>query len=189
MDESFDALVVRIDADTSGLRRELQAASRLSSQFGRALTGAFEDAALRGKGLGDVLRALALDFAKIALRAALSPVTNAIGQAFSGLFAFAKGGVVARGAPVPFASGGVVTGPLSFAMAGGRQGLMGEAGPEAILPLARGSDGRLGVRAEARSAPAITVHIHAQDAQSVLRAEGEIAVAIARASARAERNL
>ncbi|MBF2947014.1 phage tail tape measure protein, partial [Pseudomonas aeruginosa] len=34
----------------------------------------------------------------------------------------------------------------AFGMAGGRTGVMGEAGPEAILPLARGADGSLGVR-------------------------------------------
>jgi lambda family phage tail tape measure protein len=44
------------------------------------------------------------------------------------------GGMVTRPTVFPFASGGA-----------GRFGLMGEAGPEAIMPLKRGSDGRLGV--------------------------------------------
>jgi phage-related minor tail protein len=43
------------------------------------------------------------------------------------------------------ANGGVVTGPTMFPLRGGRMGLMGEAGPEAVMPLARTSDGRLGV--------------------------------------------
>ena len=47
----------------------------------------------------------------------------------------------------PFASGGVVHQPVLFPMAGGNAGLMGEAGPEAIMPLSRGADGSLGVRA------------------------------------------
>jgi phage-related minor tail protein len=48
---------------------------------------------------------------------------------------------------VPFARGGVVGSPTMFPMAGGRTGLMGEAGPEAIMPLKRGKDGKLGVQA------------------------------------------
>lgn len=61
------------------------------------------------------------------------------------LFGFAKGGVFAGGAQVTaFANGGVVGGPALFGMRGSL-GLMGEAGPEAIMPLKRGADGKLGV--------------------------------------------
>lgn len=59
---------------------------------------------------------------------------NANGNAFNG------------GSIVPFANGGVVTAPQLFPMSGGRIGLRGEAGPEAIMPLKRGPDGKLGVR-------------------------------------------
>ena len=48
---------------------------------------------------------------------------------------------------VKFAQGGVFDGPVMFPMRGGATGLMGEAGPEAIMPLDRAPDGRLGVRA------------------------------------------
>jgi len=48
----------------------------------------------------------------------------------------------------PFANGGVVGGPTTFPMAGGKTGLMGEAGPEAIMPLKRGANGKLGVQME-----------------------------------------
>lgn len=71
----------------------------------------------------------------------IDPVT---GQDF--LFS-AKGNVFSGGNLVPFARGGVVGMPTLFPMNGGRTGLMGEAGPEAIMPLARDSMGRLGVRA------------------------------------------
>jgi phage-related minor tail protein len=60
---------------------------------------------------------------------------------------WAKGGVFSGGNVVPFAVGGIVSGPTLFPMSGGRTGLMGEAGPEAVMPLARDSQGRLGVRA------------------------------------------
>jgi len=63
---------------------------------------------------------------------------------------FAKGGVFAQNKIVPYAKGGIVDKPTMFAYANGgtgRFGLMGEAGPEAIMPLSRGSDGKLGVQA------------------------------------------
>ncbi|MFJ2480678.1 phage tail tape measure protein [Pseudomonas sp. NPDC087598] len=63
----------------------------------------------------------------------------------------AMGGVWSGGAQM-FANGGaftnsVVSTPIAFGMAGGRTGVMGEAGPEAIMPLTRTSSGALGVRA------------------------------------------
>ena len=58
----------------------------------------------------------------------------------------ALGGVWSSGKMQAFADGGVVTGPRLFGMAGGGLGLMGEAGPEAIMPLDR-VGGKLGVRA------------------------------------------
>lgn len=63
-------------------------------------------------------------------------------------FLFAKGGAFSGGAEVvPFASGGgIVRRPSLFPMRGGKVGLMGEAGPEAILPLDRDASGKLGVR-------------------------------------------
>ncbi|WP_241173045.1 phage tail tape measure protein, partial [Serratia marcescens] len=57
----------------------------------------------------------------------------------------AKGGVYASPSLSAF-SGQIVSNPTLFAFARGA-GLMGEAGPEAIMPLKRGADGSLGVRA------------------------------------------
>lgn len=74
-----------------------------------------------------------------------------LGNIFAPLVTSAQGNVFAGGRLVPFASGGIVSSPTYFPMRGGT-GLMGEAGPEAIMPLSRGSDGRLGVRASGGSA-------------------------------------
>jgi lambda family phage tail tape measure protein len=58
----------------------------------------------------------------------------------------ANGNAFMGGQVQAFATGGVVDRTTAFGMAGGRFGIMGEAGPEAILPLHRGPDGKLGVR-------------------------------------------
>lgn len=70
---------------------------------------------------------------------------------FEGQFAnlAAKGATFSNGI-AKFASGGIVSSPTLFKFADGgatRTGLMGEAGPEAIMPLKRGPDGSLGVQA------------------------------------------
>jgi hypothetical protein len=58
----------------------------------------------------------------------------------------------------PFADGGVVGSPTYFPMAGGKTGLMGEAGPEAIMPLKRGANGKLGVQMEGGSQGNVVVN-------------------------------
>ncbi len=71
-----------------------------------------------------------------------------IGGALLGLLGFEKGGVFSQGNVVPFASGTVINQPTFFPLRGNKTGLMGEAGPEAIMPLSRGPDGKLGVMAQ-----------------------------------------
>lgn len=61
--------------------------------------------------------------------------------------AFENGGAFQNGKVIPFAKGGVVSKPTVFPMANGGTGLMGEAGAEAVMPLRRMSNGRLGVEA------------------------------------------
>jgi hypothetical protein len=88
----------------------------------------------------------------------LSSILGAVFGGGGGEQWYANGGAFENGVQ-KFAYGGVVSSPTNFAMAGGRLGLMGEAGPEAILPLHRGPDGKLGVRVEAandaRSGPTV----------------------------------
>jgi hypothetical protein len=63
-----------------------------------------------------------------------------------GFLGFAKGGAFSNGNSITaFADGGVLNRPTFFGMSGNRMGVAGEAGPEAVLPLKRGSDGKLGV--------------------------------------------
>jgi phage-related minor tail protein len=69
-------------------------------------------------------------------------------------------------------------------------GLAGEAGPEAIMPLSRTADGRLGVAASGAAGPAnVTIHIATPDADSFRRSESYITGQIARAVGRGQRGL
>jgi len=71
----------------------------------------------------------------------------------------ADGGAWSNGSQVKaYANGGVVGGPTTFPMAGGKTGLMGEAGPEAIMPLKRGANGKLGVQMEGGGGDTIVVN-------------------------------
>lgn len=66
-----------------------------------------------------------------------------------GATANADGAAFSRyGRVTAFANGGVFNGPTAFSYAGGKLGVMGEAGPEAVMPLKRGRNGKLGVVAE-----------------------------------------
>lgn len=177
----------------SQLDTEFASATRSAALLGKTLTAAFDAIALKGKGLGDVFSSLALSLSQAALRAAFQPLQQNLGGFFQTLFTggvtpFARGGVVQSGLPVPFASGGVIASPIAFPLAGGRTGIAGEAGPEAILPLTRGADGRLGVAASGHGAAAITINITTPDLESFRRSETQVAAMLARAVAQGQRN-
>ena len=72
------------------------------------------------------------------------------GFSMPSLLTNANGNAFAQNGIQPFAMGGIVTKPTFFKYADGgtfNNGVMGEAGPEAIMPLKRGADGKLGVAA------------------------------------------
>ncbi len=193
MADPVETWTVAIDADTSKLQQELASAARFGRQFSAALTSAFQGLALRGRDLGDVLRSLTMSLSRMALQAAFRPleqgVASLVGGALSGRIAFAKGGVVQNALPIPFASGGVIASPVTFPLAGGRTGLAGESGPEAIMPLARGPDGKLGVRAQGGGGVSVTINVSTPDAESFRRSETQVAAMLARAVALGQRNL
>jgi len=147
----------------------------------------FGSAAASGRSFNDVLSTIAQSLARMALRAGTKALAEGLVSGLSGMLsgAFSGAGTVA-----PFAQGGVVASPTYFA-SGGAMGLMGERGAEAIMPLARGADGRLGVVAQSAGArpTSITVNIAAQDVESFRNSEAQIMGALARAVARGQRNL
>lgn len=87
----------------------------------------------------------------------------------------ARGYAFENGDIARFMGGGVVRRSTLFGMRNG-YGMMGEAGPEAILPLRRGRDGKLGVVADGGgSAPVVNMTVVTQDAGSFARSQRQIA--------------
>jgi phage-related minor tail protein len=195
-----DTLSVAITADTSAFRREIADVDKLAKSFGSSMTRAFTGAVLRGQDLGSVLRTLAMQLSAMALRTAFQPVVSGLTGWVSDWMAGFKGlgsgvasetGLLSGMSNQAFARGGVIAAPAYFPMPDGRTGLMGERGAEAVMPLARTADGRLGVAAggAGRGAPAIVMNITASDAASFRRSEAEVTAMLARAVARGRRGL
>lgn len=186
--DDFNRQITALDAD-------FLAATRSAALLGKTLTTALEGIAFKGKSLGDTFQDLALSLSQSAFRAAFQPLQTNLSSIFTGLFSgnavmpFAKGGVFQGGMPVPFASGGIIASPIAFPLANGRTGIAGERGAEAIMPLTRGPDGRLGIAAANAAAPSITVNITATDIDSFRRSETQVASMLARAVAQGQRNL
>ncbi|WP_442754711.1 phage tail tape measure protein [Methylocystis sp. JAN1] len=173
--------------DLASMKQLLDQINASGEKATRTLMTGFGAAASSGKNFNETLAALSQSLARLALRDATRSLTEGLVSGLSGVFANAFGG----DQPVtPFAEGGVIASPAYFAN-GGAMGLMGERGAEAIMPLARGSDGRLGVVAQGgETRPvSVTVNIAAQDVDSFRRSEAQITGALARAVARGQRNL
>jgi len=181
--ETTDALSSRV----SELRGEMQDLSRLADMFGTRLVTSLASAVIHGRSLSDTFRGLAMSLANQALSQALRPLGNLVGNLLGNVFANANGNAFSAGQVVPFAAGGIVNSPLLFPMRGGT-GLMGEAGPEAIMPLARGPDGRLGVQAGGGRAVSVVMNISTPDVQGFQRSQSQVAAQVSRALARGQRN-
>ena len=122
--------------------------AKIAQDGAKDMAGAFVDYLFdpMDQSIGDMLANFLKAIAKmIAQQAILNAMKNS--SLFGGLFA--DGGAFGQSGQInAFASGGVVDRPQFFKFASGgsfKTGVMGEAGPEAILPLKRGADGKLGV--------------------------------------------
>lgn len=143
-------LLEGIDAERAAER--LKELEEIGRQFGSSVESALADVIIEGRKLEDVLDSLIKQFARMALQQAIGGGSGGgglFGGLFTGLVTSIGGQTVggsgttgANGVPFPFARGGIVTGPVDIA--GGR-GVMGEAGAEAIVPLARTRSGNLGI--------------------------------------------
>ncbi|NDR56061.1 phage tail tape measure protein [Pseudoruegeria sp. M32A2M] len=169
---------------------------KLSTGISNGLRRAFDGLVFDGMKASDALNMVAQSIINATYSAAIQPVTQQIGGILAnsiagvGAAAFADGGSFSQGKVMPFAKGGVVTTPTNFPMRGG-VGLMGEAGPEAIMPLARGTDGSLGVRADGGGqggGQSVVVNISTPDVDSFRRSQSQVAAQIGRVLGRGQRN-
>ena len=172
--EELSRATERFANELERAEKQTERTDRMGVQMGMSFSSAFEDAILDGKRFSEVLKSLERDIARIIIRTAVTgPAGEAIAagvrggmnslmssfsspsvptsspgvpSSASGPLYSANGNAFIGGNVIPFANGGVVSSPTMFPMARG-MGVMGEAGPEAIMPLQRGADGKLGVRA------------------------------------------
>jgi lambda family phage tail tape measure protein len=175
-----------LNLNSGELKAQMEDLNRLADSFGNRLVNGFASALIHGKNLSDVMKGMMLSLSQTALSAALRPLGNLVGDMIGKLIPSADGNVFNAGRVMPFADGGIVNSPLLFPMQGGA-GLMGEAGPEAIMPLARGADGKLGVKGGGSSTN-VTINITTPDVQSFKASQSQIAAMMAQALARGQRN-
>ena len=198
LDSGSSEVISTLPQTTDKVRTSTSALGISATAFASAMTKAFQQATTGGKQLDDVLKSLALRLSSMATSQALKPALKDVFSGIGGIFGGSSSGGSGNGLPStmtlmsavqPFAAGGVIGAPTYFPMTGGGFGLAGEAGPEAIVPLARGSDGRLGISMAGSGAPNITVQIATPDASSFRRSEAYVTGQIARAVARGQRGM
>lgn len=193
-------LVSGFDGELRRMRTALSATGKdvatLEKGLSRGLRRAFDGVVFDGMKLSDAMRTVASSLANTAYSAAIKPVTShfgglissGIGSLVQGVLPFAEGAAFSQGRVMPFANGGVVNGATAFPMRGG-MGVMGEAGPEAIMPLARGPDGKLGVRGSGGGGPvSVVMHISTPDVKGFQRSRSQIAAQMSRALSSGDRN-
>ena len=145
----------------SGFQSLIDGAQSLNQTMAQATTGAFNKMGdslstfvTTGKGnFKDLAASILQDISKMLIQFATLRLAKAAvgmfadGGAFgsSGLLALAKGGAFNTHSIQYYANGDVFNKPTAFRHAGGL-GVMGEAGPEAVMPLTRGPNGKLGVQ-------------------------------------------
>ncbi len=190
---SFEAELASMQQTMLYTSKEVQS---LSLSIGGGLRKAFDGLIFDGDKLSDALKTVADSMINAAYNAAMKPVTNGLGSVVangvnslvSGILPFEKGGSFSQGRVMPFAKGGIVSSPTNFPMRGG-MGLMGEAGPEAIMPLSRGADGKLGVSMGGGGRPVqVVMNVSTPDVASFQKSQSQIAAQMNRAMARGQRN-
>lgn len=171
--EIYNKEIERANKGTADWDAQIEKLANVSLQ---AVSTALEDAITGTKSWGDAFKEAAKVITRALVEIAVKwAIIAALQAAFPGSsliqgLKLAKGGAIERGRVRAFATGGVVAAPTYFPMAGGRSGLMGEAGPEAIMPLKRTAKGELGVSAAPvnvtviNNAPGVSVQTETNDA-------------------------
>lgn len=168
-DEATD-MAAQVEQVTSNALRNLE---DVLVEF--TMTGKFE--------WKDMVNSMLSDIARLIVRTQITgPLAQSLGSIFGSFFGSADGNVFSSGRPVRgFAKGTVVFEPTLFPMANGT-GLMGEAGPEAIMPLRRLPSGRLGVESSGNGS-SYTVNVDARGSSDPAATAKQVEDAVDRALA------
>ncbi|MEI4470920.1 phage tail tape measure protein [Frigidibacter sp. MR17.24] len=172
-----DALNAQIEAqaqkigDMAVAQEKAADRAQMLTQFQSDLKSGLIDGIVAGDGFAGAMENVAQSLARAALQAAFFNEGIFASGSGKGLLGGLFGSIFGGGAAKPYAKGGVQSGPGISAYSGrvvsrptlfpfaNGTGLMGEAGPEAILPLARAANGKLGVQAQGGgSAGSTTIH-------------------------------
>ena len=175
--------------DLSSMKTLLDQINASGDRVAKTLAQGFGAATSSGRSFNETLTTIGQSLARLAVREGTRALTEGLVANLGGMFSNAFGGGSQQ--ITPFAEGGDVASPSYFAN-GASIGLKCERGAEAVMPLARGPDGRLGVVSQGGSNArpvSVTVNVAAQDIDSFRRSEAQIAGALARAVARGQRSL
>lgn len=194
----LEAESIWLNGVTAGLQNYVDEANNAAASVRDSVQSAFkgmEDSLANfvqtGKlNFSDLVNSIVADLARIAVKQSITgPLASAFANLFGGLasspfgaidtggwFQYANGGVFG-GASLSRYSNRVYNTPQVFEFAKG-VGIFAEAGPEAIMPLSRGPDGKLGVRADLSgvgpSTAAPQVNIINQTSQPIQTADANV---------------
>jgi phage-related minor tail protein len=169
--------------DFTSVNNSLDKMNTTASQLSKSLTTAFSSAQSSGKSFDQTLQSITTNLGKMVISNTASPIATLVQSGLSNLGSAVQSTVTA------FANGGIVNQPQFFNTSSGQAGLMGERGAEAIIPLARGPDGQLGLKTDGQqNQPAINISIATPDASSFVRSQVQMSSMIARAVARGQRS-
>ena len=141
-DAAIQGAVARLEAINKE-KEALQQMESLQQSIAETIGDGFMSMVDGTKSVKDAFKDMARDIIKQLYEVlVVQRLVNGVKSILGGSGLFANGGAFSAGKQIQaYANGGVVGGPTYFPMAGGKTGLMGEAGPEAIMPLKRGRGG------------------------------------------------
>ena len=175
VDKDGNALTQNLKQQTDTLT---EIRNTVAESLARGLAQSFTEIITGSKSAEEAMKGLILQIGQLILQELLLAQIRLMMRS-AGLLPAANGMAVSGGgSPVTaYAYGGVVSQPTTFPMSQGRTGLMGEAGPEAIMPLSRMPDGRLGVSGEGVASSKIVnvnMTVNTPDADSFRKSNRQI---------------
>ena len=173
--------------DLDSVKGALDGINLSAQTVSQSLSNAFAGATVNSRQFASTLQGVTAALAQVLSQSLAGPLQSGFSSILGGFAGFG-GNTGGESFVAPFANGGIVASPTFFG-AGGSVGLMGERGAEAIVPLARGPNGQLGIASQGGATRPVNVNvsINATDAESFRRSETQVASALARAVARGQR--